>query len=205
VLYPAPSCQSLSWPQQQHPWPSDTHSQYINWRYVKSPLTISLAPSLTTTKVPFWSTGILSRILQQNLWETCFANKIRRLFQGIHNLKGTDTCFFIAKLLVPTNKRPTYGQIACNFCPQKKEQNRTHLTVGGDQIHYPGNKSTPTINLMTTKLLIDLTISMPGAVFLGINLANFYLNTPLPNFECMQLRLNIGHHPRGNNTRIQPA
>jgi hypothetical protein len=32
---------------------------------------------------------------------------------------------------------------------------------------------------------------MPGAVFLGINLANFYLNTPLPNYKYMQLCLDI--------------
>jgi hypothetical protein len=29
------------------------------------------------------------------LWETNFANKIGRLFQGIRHLKGTNTCFFI--------------------------------------------------------------------------------------------------------------
>jgi hypothetical protein len=29
------------------------------------------------------------------LWETSFANKIGRLFQGIRHLKGTNTCFFI--------------------------------------------------------------------------------------------------------------
>jgi hypothetical protein len=121
----------------------------------------------------------------KSVWELSFSNKIGRLFQGIQNLKGTDTCFFIAKLLVPTNKRPTYGRIVCNFHPQKEEQNRSHLTVGGNQINYPGNKSTPTANLTTAKLLINSTISMPGAVFLGINLANFYLNTPLPNYGYM--------------------
>jgi hypothetical protein len=61
----------------------------------------------------------------KSVWETSFANKIGSLFQCIQNLKGTDTCFFIAKLLVPTNKQPTYGRIICNFCPQKKEQNCT--------------------------------------------------------------------------------
>jgi hypothetical protein len=67
----------------------------------------------------------------KSVWETSFANKIGRLFQGIRNLKGMDTCFLVAKLLIPTNKWPTYGHIVCNFCPQKKEQNCTHLTVGG--------------------------------------------------------------------------
>jgi hypothetical protein len=65
------------------------------------------------------------------------------------------------------------------------------LTVGGNQIDYPGNKSTLTANLMTAKLLINSTISMPGAIFLGIDLANFYLNTPLPNYKYMCLCLEI--------------
>ncbi len=96
-----------------------------------------------------------------------------------------------SKFAHPYQQKATYGQIVCNFFPQKKEQNRTRLTVGGDQIDNPGNKSTPTANLMTAKLLINSTISTPGAVFLGINLANFYLNTPLANCEYMQLCLDI--------------
>jgi hypothetical protein len=65
------------------------------------------------------------------------------------------------------------------------------LTVGSNQINYPGNKLTPTANLTTAKLLIKSTISMPGAIFLGIDLANFYLNIPLPNCKYMCLCLNI--------------
>jgi hypothetical protein len=59
------------------------------------------------------------------------------------------------------------------------------------RIDYPGNKSTPTADLTTAKVLINSTISTPGAKFLGINLADFYLNTPMPNPECMHLHLNI--------------
>jgi hypothetical protein len=32
---------------------------------------------------------------------------------------------------------------------------------------------------------------MPGAIFLGIDLANIYLNTPMPNPEYMRLQLDI--------------
>jgi hypothetical protein len=49
----------------------------------------------------------------------------------------------------------------------------------------------PTANLMTAKLLINSTVSMPGAIILGIDLANFYLNTPLTNYKYMHQRLNI--------------
>ncbi len=44
---------------------------------------------------------------------------------------------------------------------------------------------------MTAKLLINWTISMPGVVFLVIDMANFYLNTPLANYEYICLRLDI--------------
>ncbi len=125
------------------------------------------------------------------LWEISFANKIGWLFQGIRHIKGTNTCFFICKEQVPSYKRPTYGCICCNFRPQKEEQHCTCLTVGGNQIDYPSNKATPTANLTMAKLLINSTISTPGAIFLGIELANFYLNTPIPNPKYMCLRLNI--------------
>ncbi len=128
----------------------------------------------------------------KSVWETSFANKIGCLFQRIQDLlKGTDTCFFIPRLQVPTNKKPTYGQIICIFFPQKKEQNCTRLTVGGNQIDYPSTKSTPTANLTTAKLLINSTINMPGVTFLGIDVANFYLNTPLPNYKYMCIHLDI--------------
>ena len=63
--------------------------------------------------------------------------------------------------------------------------------VGSNLIDFPRNKSTPTADLLTTKLLINSTISTPGAVFLGIDLANFYLNTPLADPEYMRLQLDI--------------
>ncbi len=114
------------------------------------------------------------------LWETSFANKIGWLFQGIRHLKGTNTCFFIQKAQVPSDKQPTYGCICCNFCPQKEEQHCTRLTVGSDCIYYPGNKATPTTDLTTAKLLINSTISRLGAIFLGIDLANFTSTHPCP-------------------------
>ena len=46
-------------------------------------------------------------------------------------------------------------------------------------------------DLSTAKLLINSTISSPGASFLGITLANFYLNTPVSYPKYMRLRLYI--------------
>jgi len=127
----------------------------------------------------------------RSIWVHSFANKLGRLFQGIRNIPGTDTCFFIKKFQVPTHKCATYGRICCNVRLQKEEIYRTRLTVGGNLIDFPGNMSTPTADLLTAKLLINSTISTPGAVFLGIDLANFYLNTPMADPEYMRLRLDI--------------
>ncbi len=112
-------------------------------------------------------------------------------------LPGNQKCprhwymFFILKLQVPAHKHPTYGCICCNYWPQKEEKHCVWLTVGSNCINYPGNKTTPTADLTTAKLLIKSTIRTPGAKFLGINLTNFYLNTPMPNPKYMCLRLDI--------------
>jgi hypothetical protein len=67
-------------------------------------------------------------------------------------------------------------------------------TIQATKAHQP--------DLTTDKLLINSTISTPGAKFLGINLANFYLNTPMPNPEYMRLHLNI--IPNKNHCPLQP-
>ncbi len=68
----------------------------------------------------------------KKVWAHGFANEIGQLFQGIRNVPGTDTCFFIPKSLVPAHKCPTYGHICCNYQPQKEEKRRVRLTVGGN-------------------------------------------------------------------------
>jgi hypothetical protein len=98
----------------------------------------------------------------KKVWAHGFANEIGQLFQGITNVPGTDTCFFIPKSLVPAHKRPTYGRICCNYQPQKEEKYHVRLTVGGNQIDYPGNKSTPMADLTTAKFS-----SIPPSVPLG--------------------------------------
>jgi hypothetical protein len=60
----------------------------------------------------------------------------------------------------------------------KEEKERIRLTVGGDQIEYPGDKATITAGLTTEKILINSVISTQDAKFLVIDINNFYLNTP---------------------------
>jgi hypothetical protein len=83
----------------------------------------------------------------------------------------------------------TYGSFVVDIKDHKEEKERTRLTVGGDQIEYPGDKSTRTAGLTTAKILINSVISTLGAKFLVIDIHNFYLNTPLGRFEYMVINL----------------
>jgi hypothetical protein len=71
----------------------------------------------------------------------------------------------------------------------KEEKERKRLTVGGDQIEYPGDKSTRTAGLTTAKILINSVISTQGAKLLVIDINFNYLNTPLGRFEYMVINL----------------
>jgi hypothetical protein len=57
----------------------------------------------------------------QPLWKRVFGNECGRLFQGIRDIPGTDTCFFITAARVPKDRKITYGKIVCDYKPHKKE------------------------------------------------------------------------------------
>ncbi len=61
----------------------------------------------------------------------------------------------------------------------------TRLVAGGDRVHYPGNAGTPTADLLTIKILINSTNSPAGAIFMTMDIKDFYLNTPMARYEYM--------------------
>jgi hypothetical protein len=67
----------------------------------------------------------------------------------------------------------TYGSFVVDIKDHKEEKEHTRITVGGDQIEYPGDKSTQTAGLTTVKILINSVISTPNAKFLVIDITNF--------------------------------
>eukprot|EP00804_Cyclotella_cryptica_P015850 CCRYP_006347-RA/>CCRYP_006347-RA protein AED:0.34 eAED:0.34 QI:0/0/0/1/0/0/3/0/479 len=101
--------------------------------------------------------------------------------------------FFIHKSEVPKDRQNdiTYGRIVVALRPQKKEPARTRLTVGGNLIDYPWEVATPTSDLTTAKLLFNSVVSTPGAVFVVMDVKNFYLNTPMERPEFMLLPLKL--------------
>ena len=92
--------------------------------------------------------------------------ELRRLAQGWDGSNGTDTIFFMSHdeiKKIPRDRTVTYARIVVDYRPQKDDPNQVRITVGGNLINYPGELTTQTADLTTTKILWNSTISTPGA------------------------------------------
>jgi hypothetical protein len=125
---------------------------------------------------------LITKLKYKMQWMRSRANEVNRLY-------NTNTIHFIRWSNIPKGRKVTYGSFVVDIKDHKEEKERTRLTVGGDQIEYPGDKSTRTAGLTTAKILINSVISTQDAKFLVIDINNFYLNTPLGRFEYMVINL----------------
>jgi hypothetical protein len=122
------------------------------------------------------------------IWLQGCANEIGRLAQGLKGtcVSGTDTIHFMKHTGdLPRDRTATYLRIVTSLRPQKAEPHQVRFTAGGNLIKYPRDVSMPTADMTTTKLVLNSTVSMPGAEFSYFDLANFYLNTPMLRYEYM--------------------
>ena len=124
-------------------------------------------------------------------WEESNCEEIGRLAQGyLPNIpKGTNTLHFVKFSSIPKDRKVAYLRLVVADRPLKANPRRVRWTVGGDQIDYPGDVSTKTSDMLTTKILINSTLSTPGAKFCCADLKDFYLNTPLPRPEYIRVPL----------------
>jgi hypothetical protein len=125
---------------------------------------------------------LITKLRYKIKWMQSTANDINRLY-------NTNTITYIRRSNIPKGRKVTYGSFVVDIKDHKEEKERTRLTVGCDQIEYPGYKSARTAGLTTSKILINSVISTLGAKFLVIDIKNFYLNTPLGRFEYMVINL----------------
>jgi hypothetical protein len=125
----------------------------------------------------------------QPLWKRGFGNEVGRLFQGIRDIPGTDTCFFVELTNIPKDRQITYGKIVCYYKPHKKEKERIRLTVGGDMLDYSSDVATSMADITTFKILINSTISTADASMMMMDIKHYYLGTPLSRFEYMKMLL----------------
>ena len=129
----------------------------------------------------------------KDIWLRSAANEFSCLAQALPDkcVDPTNTILFIPIEKVPPDKRPTYTCFICSYRPQKAEPHRTRLTVGGNLIDYPGNLSMKVADMTTFKILVNSTLSTPGAHWLGLDVKNYYLGTPMDHYEYMFIPINL--------------
>jgi hypothetical protein len=85
----------------------------------------------------------------------------------------------------------TYGCFVVDIRPNKTETHRVRLTVGGNLIQYPGDVSTRSADLTTSKCLWNSTISTEGTKYTCLDVKNFYIGTPMDSCEYMRIPIKL--------------
>jgi hypothetical protein len=127
----------------------------------------------------------------QKLWSGTMTKELARLSQGIDGLtEGFNTVFSLSHKEIkniPADCINTYACIIVDYRPQKTDPNRVHITVGGNLISYPGEVTTRTADMITSKILWNSVLSTPGACYCCADVKKFYLETPMERFEYMRI------------------
>jgi hypothetical protein len=130
-----------------------------------------------------------------HLWSEANDEEVGRMCTGLGPTSkmptGTQTLEFVHFHDVPKNKVVTYVRIVCADRPEKVQVHRVRYTLGGDRIIYLGNKTTKTADIGTVKILLNSTLSTPGARFATIDLKDFYLETILPEPEYVRIPVRV--------------
>ena len=123
------------------------------------------------------------------LWEQAHSEEWLRL------IESTACIEFVPFTAKPTSKRATYynPQVKIKLRPSGPER-RVRGTAGGDRVSYDGDVSADTASLPTIKLLWNATCS-EHAMWMTIDIKDFYLGTPMDHPEFMRVALkHIPHH-----------
>eukprot|EP00957_Ditylum_brightwellii_P203806 15336276-Ditylum_brightwellii.AAC.1 len=91
----------------------------------------------------------------------------------------------------PTIRWQRMLDLLLTYSPLPKRTHRTKISVGGNLVDYPCTVKTPTADIETAKLLLNSVISMPNAKKIGIDIKEFYLNTPMTDFEYMRFPIEL--------------
>jgi hypothetical protein len=130
------------------------------------------------------------------IWQTAFGKDFGSMVQGDNKTgqQGTNSIFVMTHakiLLIPADGTTTYARVVVNFCPQKLDPHRIRIMAGGNLINYPGELTTKTTDLITSKLMWNSVLSTKGAKFMCLGIKNFYLTAPLDCFEYMKMPLSL--------------
>ena len=85
----------------------------------------------------------------------------------------------------------TYDNIVVDYRPQKYNPNRGRITAGGNLIIYPGELTTITADITTSKILWNSVLSTKHAKYMCLDIKNIYLCAPMRRYEYMKIPISI--------------
>jgi hypothetical protein len=94
----------------------------------------------------------------KDIWQRAFGKDFGGMAQGCNKTgqKGTNAIFVMTHEDIPNIPKDctiTYARVVVDFRPQKEDPYRIRITAGGNLINYPGELSTRTADLTTSKLM----------------------------------------------------
>jgi hypothetical protein len=130
------------------------------------------------------------------IWQTAFGKDFGGMAQGDNKTgqKGTNAIFVMTHaeiLLIPADRTIMYARVVVDFRPQKADPHRIRITAGVNLIHYPGELTTCTADLTTSKLMWNSVLSTEGAKYMCLDIKNFYFTAPLDRYEYMKMPLSL--------------
>ena len=130
----------------------------------------------------------------QEVWTTAFGKEWGSLAQGDNKTGaiGTNSLFVMTHdeiKQIPKDRTITYGRIVVDYRSQKADPNRVRITAGGNLIDYPGELTTRSADLTTSKILWNSVLSTKRARYMCLDIKNFYLCAPLERYEYMRMKL----------------
>ena len=134
--------------------------------------------------------------LTKETWTIARGKEWGNLAQGDEktNTAGTDSLFVMTHKEIwniPKDRTVTYAQMEVDYRPQKPDPNQVRITARRNLIKLPGDLTTRTADLTTSKIMWNSVLITKDAKYMCIDIKNFYLGTPLDRFEYMRIPLSM--------------
>eukprot|EP00804_Cyclotella_cryptica_P006559 CCRYP_012819-RA/>CCRYP_012819-RA protein AED:0.29 eAED:0.29 QI:0/0/0/1/0.33/0/4/0/407 len=166
-------------------------SQNGNNQHLFLILSTSLTPSFTPQPAnPLYEELINDPILRET-WTTAFGKELGALAQGDNKTGavGSNTIFFMSHKDI--HNIPLTGPFPTPVLLSTIAHKNKIPSLGGNLIDYPGELTTRTADLVTSKILWNSVISTPKARYVTADLKLIYLTAPLDRYEYMRISIKI--------------
>jgi len=121
---------------------------------------------------------------------------------------GTDAMFVMTLQDVtnmPADRFATYANIVVDYRPQKEDPHRIRIMTGGNLINHPGELTTITADITTSKLHWNSVLSTQKAKYMCLDLKSFYLSALLERYEYMRIPIGMRAFLHGMESRPHKA